>query len=333
LVAQDSACRRNCAVLDFVVTSGILAEAEIEKVMRATKLWWIFALLAFPVLAAGQGAQTPESFHAEILRTYDFQPHALDQAQIAKKSDLLDQFWANAKAQRGIYVPGLRRELADFSNPPFFLFDGSHLLMNLSDEPADRIIILAAIAHCDLRDVQQKDYFLLVHRMAALGEDTTAAAFHILEDPDFQVIIPEHALTLSQNYCLIYMLLPTNQDFWIRPAIMRLHDAKDMAAQKSLLLLLWYAQTSEADKAIGEFLAVSDKQSDSRKYASELIHRKEGIDDADPAAVSAATEDSLRTQRRERMKAVSDEALDDLDVYTAKIIVKRNAGSKVTPKS
>jgi len=49
--------------------------------------------------------------------------------------------------------------------------------------------------------------------------------------------------------------------------------------------------------------------------------------------VGATTEESLRKLRRERMKAVSDEALDDLDVYTAKIIAKRNGDSKVTPKS
>jgi len=43
--------------------------------------------------------------------------------------------------------------------------------------------------------------------MAGLGEDTTAAAFHIFEDPDFNVYIPEHVHTLAENYALVYMLL------------------------------------------------------------------------------------------------------------------------------
>lgn len=43
--------------------------------------------------------------------------------------------------------------------------------------------------------------------MAGLGEDTTAATFHILEEPDFNVYIPEHVLTLPENYALVYMLL------------------------------------------------------------------------------------------------------------------------------
>jgi len=41
--------------------------------------------------------------------------------------------------------------------------------------------------------------------MATLNEDTTAAAFQILEQPDFKVFIPQHLLMLGQNYILIYI--------------------------------------------------------------------------------------------------------------------------------
>ena len=183
--------------------------------MKTTTCLCILAFLLLPTAAAGGQATSSTGFlHAEIQKVYDFHPHTLSSAQIAQKSGVLDQFWTKAKSQRDVYVPELRRELADFSNPPFFLFDGSQLLLSLSDAPADRKIVLSAIAHTDLRDLQLKDYFLFVQRMAAQGENTTAAAFHILPEPKFQVFIPQHSLTLAQDYCLIYMLLPTNQDFW-----------------------------------------------------------------------------------------------------------------------
>ena len=235
----------------------------------------------------------------------------------------MDQFWTKAKSQSEVYIPGLRRELADFSNPPFFLFDGSMLLSSLSKDPADRKIILAAIAQSDLRDLQLKDYFLLVQSMAAQGENTTAAAFHILAEPKFQVFIPQHSLTLAQNYCLVYMLLPTSQDFWIKPAVERLHAEKDEAAQKSLLLMLWYAQTPDSDKAITDFSTDASKPPASRTYATELAHRKDSPDMKVGATALLASEESLRKARRERMKAVSDEALYDLDAHTVKIIAKR----------
>ena len=206
---------------------------------------------------------------------------------------------------------------------PFFLFDGSKLLLNLSKDPADRKIVLAAISRCDLRDLQLLDYFYLVHDMAAKGEDTTAAAFHILEEPKFQIFIPQHSLTLAQNYSLVYMLIPTDQAFWLAPTIERLHTEKDDTAQKSLLLLLWYAQTAESEKAIAAFATDTSKSTSFRSHANELAHRKDKIGQAIRTAAASSNEQSLRDARRQRMKTVSDEALYDLDDYTLKIIAKR----------
>jgi hypothetical protein len=292
--------------------------------MKTITCLCILAFLLLPTAraAGGQATSSTGFLHAEIQKVYDFHPHTLSSAQITQKSGLLDQFWTKAKSQRDVYVPELRRELADFSNPPFFLFDGSQLLLSLSDAPADRKIVLSAITHTDLRDLQLKDYFLLVQRMAAQGEDTTAAALHILPEPKFQVFIPQHSLTFAQDYCLVYMLLPTNQDFWVQPAIERLRAETDVTAQKSLLLLLWYAQTPDSDKAIQEFSTGPAKTQASKAYANELFHRKDSIGRTD-AAGSSESEESLRRARRERMKAVSDEALYDLDSYTAKIIAIR----------
>jgi hypothetical protein len=275
-------------------------------------------LLLIASSAAGQS-----SIHQQIQQTYNFQPHLLSNQQITEKSAALDQLWTRAKAEPSLYIPALRQELGDFKNPIFFLYDGSTLLLSLSDTPADRKIALAAMARCDLRDVQAKDYFLQVHRMASLSEDTTAAAFHILEQPKFTVFIPQHVLTLGQNYALIYLLLPTDMDYWLQPAINRLKTETDETAQKSLLLLLWYAQTEAADKAVSAFAGDASKQSVSRTYANELVHRKDKIGVKDRAKALVASEPSLRQKRRERLKAVSDEALIDLDDYTLTLVAKR----------
>jgi len=205
---------------------------------------WLLVLL----LASAAVAQSGD-IHQQIRQTYNFQPHLLSSQEITAKSAVLDNFWTKAKAQPAVYIPALRQELADFTNPPFFLYDGSILLLKLSETSTDRKIALNAMARCDLRDVQAKEYFMQVHRMATLGEDTTAAAFHILELPKFSVFIPLHVLTLGQNYSLVCMLLPTDQNFWQQPAIDRLKAEKDETAQKSVLMLLWYAQTDAAERA------------------------------------------------------------------------------------
>jgi hypothetical protein len=264
--------------------SAMLNPVNVMKYCR------ILTFLVLPVAVAGsQATRNTGDWHAEIQSIYNFQPHTLSEAQIAQKSALLDQFWAKAKSQRDDYTAGLRRELVD----------------------------------ADLRDLQSRDYFLLVQSMAAQGGDTASAAFHILAQTKFQVFIPQHSLTLGQDYCLIYMLLPTDQNFGIQPAIERLHSQNDVTAQKSLLLLLWYAQTSDADNVIEEFSTNPSRPEASKAYAMELVHRAGSVPLQVRAAALTTSEESLRRARRERLKAVSDEALYDLDSYTAKIIAKR----------
>ena len=112
-------------------------------------------------------------------------------------------------------------------------------------------------------------------------------------------------------------------DYWLQPAIDRLKNEHDQTAQKSLLLLLWYAQTDAADQAMAAFAGDASKPSASRIYGRELVHRKDKIEEKQRAEALAETEASLRQKRRERLKAVSDEALIDLDDYTLMLIAKR----------
>jgi len=283
----------------------------------------ILARVYFFVTLVVAIANAQSSIHQQIQQTYNFQPHSLSNAEITKKSAVLDQFWSKAKAEPNTYIPALRQELADVHNPPFFLYDGSMLLLSLSNTPADRKIALAAMAQSDLRDVQSKDYFLQVHRMAGLGDDTTDAAFHILDDPNFKVFIPQHALTLGQNYAVIYMLLPTNQDYWLQRAIDRLQIENNETAQKSLILLLWYAQTELSDKAIAGFAAARSKPPAAVNFAQQILKARTQIDAKHRAQAQQLSEASLRQKRLERMKAVSDEALIDLDDYTMMLAAKR----------
>jgi hypothetical protein len=118
-------------------------------------------------------------------------------------------------------------------------------------------------------------------------------------------------------------LLPTDQNYWLGPAITRLGLERDQTAQHSLLLLLWYAQTDIADQAVRNFAADSAKPAAVRSYAQDLVGRKGNLGPAERAEALGTTEESLRQKRRERLQAVSDEALSDLDRYTMMLMTKR----------
>lgn len=283
--------------------------------MRASGVLLGSTLLVWTASALSQGIAD------QIRATYAFAPHELTSEQIAEKSKILDALWSQAEARKDLYLPVLRSELVQRNAPPFFLYDGSMLLLSLSDTPADRRVALGAMARCDLRDIQTTDYFQQVHRLASLGEDTTDAALHVLAEPQFQVFVPQHALTLGQDYALVYMLLPTDPIPWLPRVLARLLTESDLTAQKSLLLSAWYAQTKEADAAIAAFAGDATKPNESRKYAQELSSRTASLLASAPAIFKS--EDALRAARRETMKRVSDEALIELDRQTAQLIARR----------
>jgi hypothetical protein len=292
------------------------------------------ALCAVSWPAAAAQSLSAADFHAEVLRTYDFAPHSLTKEQRAVKSDGMDVFWKKAKEDPATYAAGLRRELANFDNPSFFFFDGGELLLSLSSTVDDQKLVLAALPHTDLRDVDSTAYLRLVNHLAAEGDDTTAAALHILDDATFQAFIPQHVLMLGQNYSLVYMLYPTDPKFWLDAAIARLGTEEDEKALKSLLLVLSYAQTDASDAAVRAFGADNTKSetslAEAKKYL-DLVKIKPAASVGDDSQTSL---EALRTKRRERMKSISDEALMDFEKYTRQILaIRKSRGNQITSRT
>ena len=259
----------------------------------------------------------------DVRETYSFNPHELTSKQISEKSKVLDGLWARAKARAETYIPVLRSELARPEGRPFFLFDGGMLLLSLSNTATDRRIALTAMGRCDLRDVEASEYLRQVHRLATLGENTTEAAFRILADPEFKAFIPQHALTLGQNYALIYMIFPVDPVHWEPAVLARLRVESNLTAQRSLMLLAWYAQRNEGDAALSAVAADATRPAPSREYARELLARNEKARLSAATAAAGQSEASLRAERREAMRQISDEALHELDQKTALLATMR----------
>lgn len=262
---------------------------------------------------------TSVEFHSEILALYNFQPHTLNQQELDKKSSELDKFWSKVKGNQNKYLPLLRKELTNYKNPSFFLYDGSKLLLSLSKDIKDKQIALNAIPHCNSSDIQPTDYLLTVHYLAIEGLNTTEAAFHILDSPSFQAFIPQHALTLGQDYCLIYTLLPTSESYYLNEAVKRLKVEKNEEARKSLLLLLWYSVTVPGDQVVSMIVNDSKQSNNLRTFARQLQKKAMQIKPSVLSKISTDTYDLLKEKRRQIMKRISDEALMEFDDVTIKI--------------
>jgi hypothetical protein len=291
----------------------------------------IAALLVTGFAPAAEQQQDAAAVRKYLRDVYNFRPHLLGQRQIDQESKTLDELWSRAKAQPELYIRVLREELANYKESPFFLYDGSMLLMTLSDTEYDRKLAIWAIAQCDLRDVQPHEYLRQVHRLAVRGEDVTAAAFNILGTPNFRAFVPQHAMMLAQDYALVTMLLPMDADRWTGEAIKQLDAETIQTSQKSLLLALWYAQTDAADQAVQAFAANATRPAATRAFARELIARSQAVTRLPASEIPADSEAALREKRREVMKSVSDEALHELDRLTLLLMARRKARSQSDP--
>lgn len=285
------------------------------------------AILAVLLLnLAGQswaqaGSKTDQGqFHSEVSRLYSFQPHLLNQNQIQSKSDQLDKFWNKITSKPKQYLPLLRKELENSHNSAYFFYDGSKLLLSVSKEKRDRELALKSIPKTDLRDIQPTDYLLTVHWLAANGFDTTNAALRILDYPEFQAFIVQHVLTLGQNYSLVFMLFPMEEDRFVDPLIARLGHEKHNVSQKSILLALWYSVTPRANEAIRKFADDKSRTGDTREYARKLLARKTKSRVTD----SKHSVEDMRMERRKAMRRISDEALGEFDGLTALLLASRD---------
>jgi len=265
------------------------------------------------------------SFRERVLATYNFAPHTLTKEEISAKSKKLDTFWTEVKANQAADLPALREELARPDAPAFFEYDGAKLLLSLSKSRSDESIALSAISHADLADLQFTDYFLTVHAMSVDGLDTMTAALKILQDDKFQAYIPQHALTLDQEMCLAYLLLPTEERFYLSAIEERLFQEKSVVAQKSLLSVLGDTATKQGDAAIARFAADASQPEEARAYARTIMQATKKMADLPLVGLSTKSYESLKAEQRQLFARVSDEALYDWDHLRIKI---RHKGPK-----
>ena len=270
-------------------------------------------------LAQSQMKSDAGEFHTKVTMLYSFEPHTLSSEQIESKSGQLDLFWKEVKSSPEKHLPLLRNELSSKNNSAYFYYDGSKLLLSISKEKQDQALALKSIPKADLKSIQHTDYLRTVHWFAINGFNTTDAALRILDYPDFKAFIVQHALTLGQDYSLIYMLFPMPDSKFVGALSSRLSNEENIQSQKSILLALWYAMNPDARATITKFIADNSKPQESRDYAKKLSERKASI----VSGLTLSGVDKLKKERQEVMNRLNDEALYEFDNITKIILSKQ----------
>jgi hypothetical protein len=178
------------------------------------------------------------------------------------------------------------------------------------------------MAKADLVDVTPSAYFYGLHALSMQDIDTTAASLHILDDPRFVVYVPQHAMTLKAADCLMFLLLPLDSSYWMATARSDFAASKDEAARSALLTLFFYSQTPDGDAMLKGTAIDPHLSADLRKQAAGYLqNEKEAL--TIRTGLTESNETNLRAARKQRLGAVSDEAMDDVQQMTARLIQLR----------
>ena len=288
------------------------------------------------VVAACVGApavlsQEPPDIRADIRSTYDFEPSTMTFDEQARRAPDLSKLWDRYDKNREPYQTALRSELRTNGNRELLYCDGGMLLLAKSESAEDQQLGLDSLRKCSLAEIQHTPYFYTLHRLAVRGIDIYDLQIRILSKPKYSVFIVQHALTLGQDYAFLYPFLVQQESTYVPRLAVLLQTTTDASAQKSIIRAMWYAATIEAETAIKS--AAADRRladlarADARQLLQSLATVR-GWSESNAnlkrvresvGVTSSATEGELRAKRRARMRAVSDEALHELEAYTVLI--------------
>lgn len=286
--------------------------------------------LAATFLAAEVHAQSAavDDARRDIQRTYDFEPSTMTFAQQSQRAPELSKLWDRYDKAPEAYRPALRAALAAGGQRELLYCDGGMLLIAKSKEAADRELGLRSVAKCSLAEIEHTPYFYTMHQLAREGVDTLDLQWPMLRKPEYSVFVVRHAMNLGQNYAFLYPLTMQDEGRYTPRLVERLKSEADPTAQKTLVAAIYYSATPEAEAALRAIAASgSPYPVDARAEAVKAVEsidraRAEAVPDRGRLAMMApgidpdAPQADLRAGRKARMRAVSDEALLELGVYT-----------------
>jgi len=269
------------------------------------------AIIVFTLVTVSTYGQTLSN---EIDAIYNFQPSKLSDKEQESKFPALDSLWNKVKSDTSHYLPQLRLELRQIGHNPYFYYDGSSLLLSLSNAVNDKQLAVQAIAKCDLADISRKMYITTLNNLAQEDINVTTAAVKILQDDKFSFFLPEHAMTFNQGYCLTYMLLPIKQSVYV-DTLITLFSNVSTTSKKSIITTLWFAYSCKGDGFLKAIMTNPAEEKEVREYAKKIM-KYTNLTKDQKEYLKIIGKENLEEMREMSLQRFSDEAVAQLDMTT-----------------
>ncbi|MBL7974254.1 MAG: hypothetical protein JNJ85_05050 [Candidatus Kapabacteria bacterium] len=267
-------------------------------------------ILCFTLLTTYAYGQTLSN---EVDSIYNFKPSKITENEKRRIGTVLDKFWEKVKNDTTRFLQQLRAELQTNKHKPFFYYDGSSLLLSLTNSIADKELAIEAIAKCDVDDISREIYVKTLNRLANEGFNVTKPSIKILYEDNFSFFIPQHAMTFNQGYCLTYLLLPQKNVNYV-DTLIKIFASVKPEAQESIITTLWFDCTCKGDQFLNSIYADTKIDKSVREYAKKIMGYK--LREHQQEYVNAMSKDQLDSLRKEVLTLFSDEAIGLLDLTT-----------------
>lgn len=201
------------------------------------------------------------SFQRMVSATYNFRPAKLTEAEKTAKSNEMDRVWDAVKRDPVKLLPCLRSSLAAPGADPFFLFDGSNLLLSLDPSESTKQTLIRSYARVDLADVDASRWVGRLALLAFEGLDISEAADKWLRSPDALYYLPQHGaykVTIDNGAMFLYGSM---DEAFATPALVKIVSDKSHPGRETALWALMNQATPESLQAL--------KQVDPKQFSQE----------------------------------------------------------------
>lgn len=209
-----------------------------------------------------------QEFKSLIDKTYNFNPAKINDEERAKITSELDSIWNLVQSDTSKYLVELRHELNDTNHQSFFYFDGSSLLLSLSQSTPDLEIISRALLRCELGGVTHFEYLRMALALSYYKINVLGIAKKILEMEEFKPYIEQHDMYWDKDICLVWLLYELDDKMYIND-IIPIFDKVNNDSKMAILSYLFYSCTCEGDTFIKE--CSKNKSIDNRIQEHALI--------------------------------------------------------------
>ncbi len=235
-----------------------------------------FVIVAHTVCAFAQPKESCASFDALVKATYNFKPSRLSEAERDAKSIAMDKVWNMAIGKPRELLPCLRANLENANADPWFLFDGSNLLVKLDPSPESKAIQVRNYTNVDLADVNLQIWVETLARLGTQGFDVSEAGNRWLTYPDATYFLPRHGAYQVKTFEGALFIYGSMEESQSLQALLKIVNQPNHPGREHGLWILMSQATPESLRSLKQINTAGLSQK-ARSNLSKLLNNPELI--------------------------------------------------------